>query len=57
MLNIIVYIIVVLVCGFMIFFGLFVGVYFYKYCIKNIIIIDEKGEYFFNLIEGYKSLN
>lgn len=37
LLNVIVYIIIVLVCGFMIFFGLFVGVYFYKYCIKFII--------------------
>lgn len=55
--NAIVYIIVVLVCGFMILFGLFVGVYFYKHCIKNTIIIDEKGEHSFNSIEGYKSLN
>lgn len=55
--NAIVYIIVALVCAFMILFGLFVGVYFYKHCIKNTIIIDEKGEHSFNQIEGYKSLN
>lgn len=41
----------------MILFGLFVGVYFYKHCIKNTIIIDEKREHSFNSIEGYKSLN
>lgn len=55
--NAIAYIIVALVCAFMILFGLFVGVYFYKHCIKNTIIIDEKREHSFNQIEGYKSLN
>lgn len=55
--NAIVYIIVALVSAFMILFGLFVGVYFYKHCIKNTIIIDEKREHSFNSIEGYKSLN
>lgn len=55
--NDILYIIVALVCAFMILFGLFVGVYFYKHCIKNTIIIDEKREHSFNSIGEYKSLN
>lgn len=55
--NAIVYIIVALVCAFMILFGLFVGVYFYKHCIKNAIIIDGKREHPLNSLEGYRSLN
>lgn len=53
----IVYIIIALVCIFMILFGLFVGVYFYKHCIKQAIIVDRKREHSFNLMEGYKSLH
>lgn len=53
----ILYIIIFLVCIFVILFGLFVGIYFYKYCIKLKNIIDDKGEFYFNLNEGYKSLN
>lgn len=53
----ILYIIIILVCIFVILFGLFVVIYFYKYCIKLINIINDKGEFNFNLNEGYKSLN
>lgn len=53
----ILYMIIALVCIFVILFGLFVGIYFYKHCIKLTNISDEKGESQFNLNEGYKSLN
>lgn len=54
--NAIVYIIIALVCGFMILFGLFVGVYFYKHCIKSTTQLDGKKIHSFKSIEGYKSL-
>lgn len=54
--NAIVYIIIALVCGFMILFGLFVGVYFYKHCIKSTTQLDGQKVHSFNSIEGYKSL-
>lgn len=54
---IILYMIITLVCIFVILFGLFVGIYFYKHCIKLTNITDDKGESNFNLNEGYKSLN
>lgn len=53
----ILYIIISLVCIFVILFGLFVGIYFYKHCIKLTNITDDKGESHLNLNEGYKSLN
>lgn len=53
----IVYIIIALVCVFMILFGLFVGVYFYKHCIKHAVIVDRAQDNSFNSIEGYKSLH
>lgn len=53
----ILYMIITLVCIFVILFGLFVGIYFYKHCIKLTNISDEEGESHFNLNEGYKSLN
>lgn len=53
----ILYMIISLVCIFVILFGLFVGVYFYKHCIKMKNITDDKGESHSNLNEGYKSLN
>lgn len=53
----ILYMIITLVCIFVILFGLFVGIYFYKHCIKLTNITDDKGESNFNLNEGYKSLN
>lgn len=52
----ILYMIITLVCIFVILFGLFVGIYFYKHCIKLTNITDDKGESHFNLNEGYKSL-
>lgn len=55
--NIILYMIITLVCIFVILFGLFVGIYFYKHCIKLTNITNDKGESHFNLNEGYKSLN
>lgn len=52
------HIITVLVGIFLIIFGLFVGVYFYKHCLKpNIIIPDGKEEPNSNTKEGYKSLS
>lgn len=53
----IMYMIIALVCIFVILFGLFVGIYFYKHCIKLTHITDDKGESHFNSNEGYKSLN
>lgn len=53
----ILYMIITLVCIFVILFGLFVGIYFYKHCIKLKNITDDKGESHYNLNEGYKSLN
>lgn len=53
----ILYMIITLVCIFVILFGLFVGIYFYKHCIKLTNITDDKGESHFDLNEGYKSLN
>lgn len=56
--NFIIYIITVLVCIFLIIFGLFVGVYFYKHCFKPINIIpDGKEEPNCNSKEEYNSLN
>lgn len=53
----ILYIIIVLVCVFIILFALFVGIYFYKHCMKQSYITDDKGENRLNLNEGYKCLN
>lgn len=53
----ILYIIITLVCIFVILFGLFVVIYFYKHCIKLTNITNDKGESNFNSNEGYKSLN
>lgn len=53
----ILYMVITLVCIFVILFGLFVGIYFYKHCIKLTNISDDKGESHFNLNEGYKSLH
>lgn len=53
----ILYMIITLVCIFVILFGLFVGIYFYKHCIKLTNISDDKGESHSNLNEGYKSLH
>lgn len=53
----ILYIIITLVCVFVILFGLFVVIYFYKHCIKLTNITNDKGESNFNSNEGYKSLN
>lgn len=38
-------------------FALFVGIYFYKHCMKQSYITDDKGENRLNLNEGYKCLN
>lgn len=40
----------------MILFGLFVGVYFYKHCIKPTTQLDGKEMHSFDSMEGYKSL-
>lgn len=53
----ILYIIIVLVCVFIILFALFVGIYFYKHCMKQSNITDETGKTHLNLNEGYKCLN
>lgn len=53
----ILYMIIALVCIFLILFGLFVGIYFYKHCIQQTNITDVKDESNFNLNDGYKSLH
>lgn len=56
--NVIFHIITVLVGIFLIIFSLFVGVYFYKHCLKpNNIIPDGKEEPNSNSKEWYKSLS
>lgn len=53
----ILYMIIALVCIFVILFGLFVGIYFYKHCIQQTNITADKDESNFNLNDGYKSLH
>lgn len=53
----ILYMIIALVCIFVILFGLFVSIYFYKHCIQQTNITDDKDESNFNLNDGYKSLH
>lgn len=52
----ILYVIIVLVCVFIILFALFVVIYFYKHCMKQSYITDDKGETLINLNEGYNQL-
>lgn len=53
----ILYMIIALVCIFVVLFGLFVGIYFYKHCIQQTNITADKDESNFNLNNGYKSLH
>lgn len=55
--NAVLYIIITLVCLFVVFWGLFVGVYFYRHCVKNANIAKHTEECQPNLNEGYKSLD
>lgn len=55
--NAVLYIIISFVCLFVVFWGLFVGVYFYRHCVKTSSIAKDTGECQPNLIEGYKSLD
>lgn len=55
--NAVLYIIISFVCLFVVFWGLFVGVYFYRHCVKNSSIAKDTEECQPNLIEGYKSLD
>lgn len=57
--NAVIYIIITLVCIFLILFALFVAVYFYKHCFKQSAIItdDLKDVKDVNTNEGYKCLD
>lgn len=55
--NTVMYIIITLVCIFLILFALFVGVYFYKHCFKqSAIITNDLKDVNVNINEGYKCL-
>lgn len=55
--NAVLYIIITFVCLFVVFWGLFVVVYFYRHCVKNANIANDAEECQPNLIVGYKSLD
>lgn len=54
--NIVLYLIIVIVGVFVFLSSVCVGIYFYKYCIKKIVLVNNQGfGYIFKYKDGYNS--